>query len=31
MRFSDRLDDDWNKVESDSGNLKVDAKPLDDV
>lgn len=31
MRFSDRLDDDWNKVESDSGNFVVDVKPLDDV
>jgi len=31
VRFSDRQDDDWNKVEHDSGTLEVEVKPLDDV
>jgi len=31
VRFSDRLDDDWNKVDRDSGTLEVEVKPLDDV
>ena len=31
VRFSDRLDDDWNKVECDSGTLEVEVKPMDDV
>lgn len=31
IRYSDCLDDGWNKVECDSGNLEVDVKPLDDV
>ncbi len=31
VRFSDSLDDDWNKVEPDSGTLDVEVKPLDDV
>ena len=31
VRFSDRLDDDWNKVDGDAGTLEVEAKPLDAV
>jgi FkbM family methyltransferase len=31
VRFSDRLDDDWNKVDRDTGSLEVEVKPLDDV
>jgi len=31
VRFSDRLDDDWNKVDRDSGTMEVEVKPLDDV
>ena len=31
VRFSDRLDDDWNKVDGNSGSLEVEVKPLDDV
>jgi hypothetical protein len=31
VRFSDRLDDDWNKVDRDFGSLEVEVRPLDDV
>jgi len=29
LRFSDRLDDEWNRVDVDSGTLEVEVKPLD--
>ena len=31
IRFTDRLDDDWNKVDNNSGSLEVKIQPLDDV
>jgi len=29
LRFSDRLDDDWNRVDANFGTLEVEVKPLD--